>query len=207
MARFQKRLDWPLMRLNKLLNKSMPSALLVIDVQTALCTGHYATFESKRVINRINLVSEKARAAKALVIFIQHASNEGALALGSEGWQLADGLVVQNTDTVMGKTATDSFHKTPLQSLLEQHHINHLIVCGMQSDFCVDTTARRALGLGYPITLVSDGHTTLDNEVLTAAQISAHHTLTLANITSFGPRVTPLTAEQIQFNGPMIISP
>lgn len=182
----------------------MSTALLVIDVQNALCTGQYATFESKRVIEKINLVSERARAAKALVILIQHASNEGALVLGSSGWQLADGLVVQSTDNVMGKTATDSFHKTPLQSLLAQHNINHLIVCGMQSDFCVDTTVRRALALGYPITLVSDGHTTLDNEVLTAAQISAHHTLTLANITSFGPRVTPLTAEQIQFYEPMM---
>jgi nicotinamidase-related amidase len=177
----------------------MSSAFLIIDVQTALCSGQFATFENKRVIEKINLVSEKARAANALVIVIQHASDGGALALGSEGWQLADGLIVQGSDIVIGKTATDSFHKTSLQALLNQNNIKHLVVCGMQSDFCVDTTVRRALGLGYAVTLVSDGHTTLDNEVLTAAQISAHHTLTLANITSFGPRVTPLTAEQICF--------
>jgi nicotinamidase-related amidase len=177
----------------------MSTAFLIIDVQVALCSGQYATFESKRVIENINLVSKKARAANALIIFIQHASNGGALAMGSEGWQLADGLIVQSSDIVMGKTATDSFHKTPLQSLLEQHDITRLVVSGMQSDFCVDTTVRRALGLGYPVTLVSDGHTTLDNEILTAAQISAHHTVTLANIASFGPIVTPLTAEQIQF--------
>jgi nicotinamidase-related amidase len=179
--------------------KKVTPALLVIDVQTALCFGRYATFESDVVIAKINQLCAKARAENVPIIFVQHASVGGALDFGSEGWTLARGLDVLNTDTVMGKTATDSFHKTQLLSLLELHNINHLVVCGMQSDFCVDTTVRRALGLGYPVTLVSDGHTTLDNEVLTAPQISAHHTITLANITSFGPRVTPMTAAQIQF--------
>ncbi len=51
-------------------------------------------------------------------------------------------------------------------------------------------TTRRALGLGYPVTLIADAHSTLDNRVLTAAQITAHHNETLANISSFGVRVT-----------------
>jgi nicotinamidase-related amidase len=66
-------------------------------------------------------------------------------------------------------------------------------------EFCVDTTTRRALALGYPVTLVSDGHTTMDNRILTAAQISAHHTETLANIESFGCTVTAQSAREIRF--------
>jgi nicotinamidase-related amidase len=57
---------------------------------------------------------------------------------------------------------------------------------GLQTELCVDTTVRRACTLGYRITLVADGHSTLDNGVLTAAQIIAHHNATLAN---FGPQV------------------
>jgi nicotinamidase-related amidase len=101
-------------------------------------------------------------------------------------------------DPIVPKTATDSFHQTTLQALLQQLGVNQLVVCGLQSEFCVDTTVRRALGLGYPVTLVADGHSTMDNRLLKAPQISAHHTETLANITSFGPRVTPLPAAEVQ---------
>jgi nicotinamidase-related amidase len=176
----------------------MKTALLVIDVQSALCSGEYAAFESQRVIARINQVSAKARRAGAPVFLIQHETKNGLLDPGTHGWRLAEGLVVEETDVIVGKTATDSFHKTELEGLLQSHGVKQLVICGLQSDFCVDTTTRRALGLGYPVTLVSDAHSTLDNGILTAAQISAHHTATLANITSFGPRVTPATAAELQ---------
>lgn len=44
---------------------------------------------------------------------------------------------------------------------------------------CVDTTSRVAISRGYDVTLVRDAHTTSDSEVLTAAQIVAHHNYTL----------------------------
>lgn len=177
----------------------MSTALLIIDVQQALCYGEYAAFEAARVIERINLVSRKARAAGAPVVVIQHESRGGPLDHGTDGWRLADGLDVQSTDILVRKTATDSFHNTELQSVLRARGVTRLVICGLQSEFCVDTTARRALALGYPVALVSDAHSTLDNSVLSAAQISAHHNETLANITSFGPRVTPVSAVQVQF--------
>lgn len=177
----------------------MPTALLVIDVQNALCHGDHACFDSQRIIDRINQVGAGARQAGAPVFLIQHETTNGPLDRGSSGWQLADGLVVASTDIRVGKTATDSFHQTELQALLQRHGVTQLVVCGLQSDFCVDTTTRRALGLGYPVTLVADGHSTVDNGILTAAQISAHHTATLANITSFGPRVTPVPAADIRW--------
>lgn len=177
----------------------MTTALLVIDVQKALCVGEGAAFESRRVIDRINQVSAKARATGVPVILIQHEAPNDPLEYGTEGWELAEGLDTQPADLRLRKAATDSFHHTELQALLQERGIQKLIICGLQSDFCVDTTTRRALALGYPVTLVSDGHSTVDNGVLTAAQISAHHTVTLANIESFGPRVTPLTASEIRF--------
>jgi nicotinamidase-related amidase len=177
----------------------MTSALLIIDVQQALCSGEDAAFESRRVVDRINTVSAKARVAGAPVFLIQHESPDGPLAYGTEGWKLADGLDARPADVYLRKKATDSFHNTELQALLQQHAVKELVICGLQSDFCVDTTTRRALALGYPVTLVLDGHSTVDNGILTAAQISAHHTATLANIMSFGPRVTPQLAGDIRF--------
>ncbi len=174
------------------------TALLIIDVQHALCHGEYAGFEADRVISRINLVSQRVRQAGGLVVVIQHESSSGPLVHGSEGWRVADGLETASGDVFMRKTATDSFHDTRLHDLLKEHRVTRLIICGLQSEFCVDTTTRRALALGYPVTLVSDGHTTLDNGTLTAAQISAHHNETLANITSFGPRAVAVPADEVR---------
>lgn len=172
-------------------------ALLVIDVQQALSRGEYACFDVDRVIETINSVSRRVRESGGLVVLIQHEAAIGPFAHGSEGWQLARGLVTAGSDIRMRKTATDSFHGTTLHATLQERGVDRLIVCGLQSDFCVDTTTRRALALGYPVTLVADGHSTMDNSTLRAAQITAHHNETLSNITSFGPRVAAIPASEI----------
>ncbi len=175
----------------------MHTALLVIDVQQALCCGEYKAFESERVIERINSVARKMRTAGAPVVMIQHESQGGPLYFGTAGWQLAEGLETLHTDIFLRKKATDSFHQTNLHALLQERGVKDLVICGLQSEFCVDTTTRRALALGYPVVLVADGHSTLDNSVLSAAQISAHHNETLANITSFGPRAKAVPASEV----------
>jgi nicotinamidase-related amidase len=174
------------------------TALLIIDVQQALCSGPDAAFESGLVIERINLVSRQARAAGAPVIVIQHEADAGPLAHGAAGWKIAEALEVQAGDVLVRKRTADSFHETDLQAVLRTRGVTKLVICGLQSDFCVDTTTRRALALGYPVTLVSDGHTTVDNAVLSAAQIAAHHNATLTSITSFGPRVVAVPARELR---------
>lgn len=175
----------------------MTSALLIIDVQHALCHGAEAAFDIAAVINRINSVSAQARAAGVPVILIQHEEADGPLQCGADGWQLDARLQVFDTDLRVRKTACDSFYHTDLQALLISHEVDHLVVCGLQSEFCVDSTVRAALARAYPVTLVADGHSTVDNGVLSAAQISAHHNTTLANLGSFGPRVTPVPAAEL----------
>lgn len=133
------------------------------------------------------------------IVVVQHESPGGLLAYGSDAWQLADGLITSPTDLRLRKTTPDSFLRTELDALLRVRGVTHLTICGLQSDFCIDTTTRRALALGYPVTLVADGHSTVDNAILTAAQITAHHNVTLAGISSFGPRAIPLPAAEIRF--------
>jgi nicotinamidase-related amidase len=176
----------------------MTSALLVIDVQRGLCTGRWAAFDIDRVIANINSVAAKARAAGAPVVFIQHEGDDSPLRFESEDWQLDERLAAAPEDLRLRKTACDSFHQTQLQALLQSRGVDRLVVCGLQSDFCVDTTVRRALGLGYPVTLVADAHSTVDNGVLTAAQIVAHHNVTLANIDSFGVKAAAVPAAEVR---------
>lgn len=176
----------------------MKTALLIIDVQQGLCEGVHQAFESAEVIKRINQVSAKVRAAGIPVIFIQHESQPGYLEFGTREWQLAEGLHSEATDMRIRKTTPDSFLRTDLEATLKAHGISDLIICGMHTEFCVDTTTRRALALGYPVTLVEDAHTTEGNRHLTPAQVIQHHNATLTNISSFGPRVTAVAAEALQ---------
>lgn len=177
----------------------MSQALLIIDVQQVLCEGAEAAFDVDAVVDRINRLSMQARVQAVPVIVVQHEEEQGALQWNTAGWQLSPRLHVDATDLRVRKRGSDAFHQTELQALLQARNVTQLVVCGLQSDFCVDSTVRGALARGYSVVLVSDGHSTLDNGVLTAAQITAHHNITLSNLMSYGVRATPVPAAQVRF--------
>ncbi|MCY9805884.1 cysteine hydrolase [Enterovibrio sp. ZSDZ35] len=167
----------------------MKSAVLVIDVQSILFDPEPQPFESKVVLDKINEVTKWARNTAVPVVFIQHEQLNSVIEFGSDGWKLQSALVTQVDDYFVRKTTPDSFLNTNLQSLLTELGIDNVIVCGYASEFCVDTTVRRAAGLGYSVTLISDAHTTHDKSHATGAQIRAHHNATLPNISSFGVKI------------------
>ena len=174
-------------------------ALLIIDVQRGLFDPPPRPFEADAVVDRINTLSARARAAGVPVIFIQHDKPGSPLAADSEGWQLERRLVVAAGDLLVRKQTPDSFLRTDLQQQLAQRGITQLVICGYASEFCVDTTTRRAAALGYPVTLVADAHTTADKGHASGAQIRAHENATLPAISSFGPAITARPTAEIQF--------
>ena len=176
----------------------MKTALLVIDVQQALCTGEYSVHDAEGLTTRINRLTAMARKAGTPVFWIQHEEDHELLRWGSPGWQLDSRLQPLPGDARVRKTTPDSFHDTDLKKGLDAAGIQRLIVCGLQSEYCVDSTVRAALAHGYPVVLVSDAHTTIDNGVLSASQIVAHHNATLAGMDSFGPRVSLVCSEDLR---------
>ena len=185
----------------------MTTAVLVIDVQHGLCEGEGAAWDSDAVIARINTVTERARAAGVPVFFIQHESGPGYLEHATPAWQLASGLQARPADERVRKTTPDSFLRTKLEERLRALGVTDLVICGMHSEFCVDTTTRRALALGFPVVLVADGHTSAGNVALTAPQVIAHHNATLTNISSFGPRVRAVPAAALAFQAGAVVLP
>jgi nicotinamidase-related amidase len=174
----------------------MTTALLVIDVQLALCSGEYECFDIKRVIENINGLSAKARAAGIPVILVQH--EDDLLKHGSEGWQLAEGLKSSPQDLRVRKTTPDSFYQTNLQKLLPKEDFERLIICGLQTDYCVNATVRQAHELGYDVVLAADAHSTVDNGNLTAEDIIAEHNKDLAHLTSAISRIDVIPTHEIR---------
>jgi nicotinamidase-related amidase len=176
----------------------MTTALLIIDMQHALCSGDDAAFGIDHVIERINALSGRARASGTPVILVQHEEDEGPLQFGSAGWALAVGLRTAAEDIKVRKKTPNSFHQTELHQLLQERGVSHLVICGLQTEFCVDTTVRQALPLGYSVTLVADSHSTTDG-ALRAEQVIAHHNRTLRWMTSYGPRMEVKPAAEVTF--------
>lgn len=178
----------------------MKQALLIIDVQRALFDAEPRPFEAAEVVERINDLSARARLAGVPVVFIQH-EDAGSLAPDSEGWRLQAGLSAKPADLFIRKRTADSFLGTPLGELLTARNIGRVVVAGYASEFCVDTTVRRAAALGYAVRIAADAHTTHDKPHAPAALIRAHHNATLSDISSFGPKIEALPTAQIDFGG------
>ncbi|BEP61040.1 cysteine hydrolase family protein [Variovorax sp. V213] len=176
----------------------MKTAVLVIDMQHGLCDDPPRPHEAGEVVQRINALTERARAAGVPVAFIQH-ENAVDLEFDSERWQLAHALHVDSRDTKIRKTTPDSFLRTPLEAWLTGQGVQRVVICGYSSEFCVDTTTRRAAGLGYEVMLAADAHTSHDKPHATGAFIRAHHNATLSDITSFGVPIRAVASADMAF--------
>lgn len=175
----------------------MKSALLVIDVQQGLFNPPPA--EAEQVLTRINQLSERARQAGVPVIFIQHQTAHEELSAGSAAWQIHQGLQVKPGDHRVDKTTPDSFLRTNLGKLLIAEGVTQLVICGYSTEYCVDTTTRRAAGLGYPVVLAADAHTSHDKPHASGLQIRAHHNATLSSIKSFGVAIRAVPTAEVSF--------
>ncbi|MEK6284890.1 MAG: cysteine hydrolase family protein [Acidobacteriota bacterium] len=178
---------------------SRDTALLVIDVQVGIIEGFHA-YRGREVLEQINKLLSKARASNMPIIYIQHDGEAGhPLEAGTDGWQIHAEIKHHKENLIIRKRASDSFFETTLQRELEARGIKHLIVAGCMTEYCVDTTSRRAVSMGYDVTLVSDAHTTIDNKLLTAAQIRAHHNALLDGFDAGSHAVTVKPADEVTF--------
>jgi nicotinamidase-related amidase len=174
-------------------------ALLIIDVQVGIIEGFHA-YHAREVLEQINKLLSKARASNTPVIYIQHDGETGhPLEVGTAGWNIHPDINPREGDLIIRKRASDSFFETTLQQELEARGVQHLIITGCMTEYCVDTTCRRAVSMGYDVTLVSDAHTTIVNERLTAAQIIAHHNALLDGFDAGSHAIAVKPADEVIF--------
>ncbi|WP_182480673.1 cysteine hydrolase family protein [Peribacillus asahii] len=157
------------------------SALLVIDMQLGPI---WNTYKKEEVFKVIQQMISKAEAKGVSIFYIQYEDPENEmLKKGSPFWQFAPGITPREEDVIIQKYAADSFYETNLDEELQKREITDITVVGVRTEYCVDTTCRRALSLGYQVTLIADGHTTVD-DVFPAKQIIEHHNTNLSKMST-----------------------
>ena len=158
----------------------MSTALVLVDIQQGLFTPPLEPYQGEAVVARIATLLEGARAQRVPIFHIRHDGGEGSsFAKGSPGWLHHPAVAPRGDEPVIDKRHSSAFHDTDLHARLSRLGIDHLVIAGIQTEYCVDSACRTAVALGYRVTLVKDGHTTYDTPVLSAAQIIEHHNLTL----------------------------
>jgi nicotinamidase-related amidase len=155
---------------------SYNKALIIIDVQNGMFIESDPVFQGEVLLNKIQNLIFKARSRNIPVFYIQHNAGEGKpLEQGKQGWFIHPSIKPKDIDLIIQKKTPDSFYETILKQELDNKEINEVVITGIQSEVCVDTTCRRAYSLGYKVTLVKDAHSTWNTQNLTASQVIDHH--------------------------------
>jgi len=92
---------------------------------------------------------------------------------GSAECELIDGLSLQVSDTIIDKNRYSAFLGTELDSLLQNTGIEDLIITGVLTNCCCETTARDAFMRDYRVFFVADA---------TAAPTEELHLASLKNL-------------------------
>ncbi|MGN7760553.1 cysteine hydrolase family protein [Paenibacillus sp. 22594] len=157
----------------------MNQLLLIIDAQQELMDGNQeesAVFNKEQLIHTINKVIEKAKESGVEAVFVRDldvAQGKGA------GFQVHSEIHMPADAKVFDKQATNAFHGTGLLQYLQDQQVEHVVIMGCKTQHCIDTAVRTATVSKLDVTLVGDGHSTTDSEVLSAEQIIRHHNRTL----------------------------
>lgn len=75
---------------------------------------------------------------------------------GSAGAEFVPELGVEESDRIVTKTRYSSFYHTDLDDLLSTHDVTDLLVAGVSTNVCVESTVRAAYDRGYRVTVVED---------------------------------------------------
>ncbi|MDT0566106.1 isochorismatase family protein [Streptomyces sp. DSM 3412] len=142
----------------------MTRALIVIDVQESFRADPlWEAISDPKIADKVDRLVRLARRAGDLVVWVLHAEpGSGGVfdpALGHV--RLQAGLERrEDEEPLLHKTSHNAFTTTDLQRLLTERGVRELTLCGIRTEQCVETTARLASDLGYPVTFVVDATAT-----------------------------------------------
>lgn len=161
------------------------TALLVIDVQESFRHRPYWRDEDVvDFISRQQALIDGARAAGHAIVQIFHTDDDAEFRLDSGFVTTLAGLRIE-PDVIIQKTRHSAFVGTTLEIWLRQRGIGRLIVSGIRTEQCCETTTRHGADLGFAVDYVTEATLTFpmthaSGQVFSAAEIKTRTELVLA---------------------------
>jgi nicotinamidase-related amidase len=153
-------------------------ALLVIDMQKEYFKegGFLRIPDGPKVSKNLQALMDVARSRSVDVIHIRHISKkpgDATFRAGSDAVEFIDGFVPKPEEAVVTKTRPGSFYLTELGDILLRRGIDRVIIGGLMSFMCCDTTAREAHARGYPVYFLKDATAAIDLGGIAAPDVHA----------------------------------
>ncbi len=138
----------------------MPTALVLIDIQNDYFPGGAMELAgSELAAEHAAELLAAARGHGAPLMHIQHsAARPGATFFlpGTPGAEIHSAVAPRRGEKVIVKHYPNAFRETELLSYLRDQGIGTLVIAGMMTHMCVDTTVRAAADLGFSCNLAGD---------------------------------------------------
>lgn len=148
------------------------SALLILDMQRYFldADSHAYIPSADAILPRVDALRETYATLGLPIVWTRHL-NTPADAQGMSRWW-RDLVVRENpkseihpffspaADTVIEKTQYDAFHETILNPFLHERGIEQVVIAGVMTHLCCETTARSAFMHGYDVFFLIDGTAT-----------------------------------------------
>ncbi|BBG02047.1 MULTISPECIES: isochorismatase family protein [Pseudonocardia] len=143
----------------------MTTALLVIDVQESFRArpGDWAGVSTPDIADRVRELVRHTRARGRQVFWILHTEPGTGTVFDPAGEhvRLLPGLEPSAAEPVLHKTTHNAFSSTDLDERLRAAGVTDVVVCGIRTEQCCETTARLASDLGYGVEFVLDATATM----------------------------------------------
>jgi nicotinamidase-related amidase len=147
------------------MNGAESAALIVVDVQSGFDdVAYWGPRNNPSCERNIRRLLERWRARGGSVVLVRHdsADPDSPLHPGQPGNAFKEGIDGPH-DLLVTKHVNSAFHGTPdLDAWLRYHDITELVVCGITTNHCCETTARVGGNLGYDVRFATDATHTFD---------------------------------------------
>ncbi len=149
-------------------------AMMIIDVQVGLMRAH--PYNEEKVLKTIQESILSCRQNNIPVIYVSHDGGKGdVLEQGTPGFEIDARVEPIDGDHLFIKTKNSAFNQTGLEDYLNEKGIRNIVVCGLQTEFCIDATIKSANERGFNIVALRDGITTFDNAFLSAKALNYYY--------------------------------
>ncbi|APH46378.1 cysteine hydrolase [Microbacterium sp. 1.5R] len=143
---------------------SPATALLVIDAQESFRQrpDEWAATANPGVIDNISRLVAYARRSGDAVVWVTHSEpGSGGVFDPANGFvRVVSDLDPQSDEIAVTKTTVNAFTSTDLEDQLRRRGVGRVVVCGIRTEQCCETTARMAADLGFTVEFVTDATTT-----------------------------------------------